>query len=262
MSRRGVLTMAVAALVAACKPGAATGTRTASSPSVDPQPSVSTSESSVGIASTAAIPTSTAPPGPAVEVVRGPSGRNEVALTFHGAGDPALARSLLKILADHQTVVTVFVVGSWLDANPQMAQEIVQAGHEIANHTWSHPVLSDLGPAAIQGEISRCKDVIASLTGVSTGYFRQSSAEHPTDVILQIAGSQGYPVCVSYSLDSMDWTDPGASAVRRYVAAATAGEIISLHLGHSSTIGALALILDDLASAGLRPVTVKTLLRA
>jgi peptidoglycan/xylan/chitin deacetylase (PgdA/CDA1 family) len=66
---------------------------------------------------------------------------------------------------------------------------------------------------------------------------------------------------LGYDLDSLDWTDPGAAAVRRNLAAASAGSIVSLHLGHRGTVDAMPRILDDLARRGLRPVTALELLR-
>ena len=204
---------------------------------------------------------STAPTGgPAEEVGRGSGTRPQVALTFHGAGDPAIAQNFLDILASRQTNITVMVVGTWLAANPGLAGVIASAGHELGNHTWTHPVLADLSYAGIQDEIIRCRDLLAQLTGSPGAFFRQSSAQHATDQILEIAGRSGYATCLSYDIDSTDWTDPGPQAIRQAVSAATAGSVVSLHFGHPGTVAALPGILDDLAARGLTPVTASTLL--
>ncbi len=84
----------------------------------------------------------------------------------------------------------------------------------------------------------------------------------PPPLIRTVAAQLGYPVCLSYDVDSLDWTDPGPAAIRRAVVGATAGSIVSMHFGHHGTVTALPGILDDLASRGLTPVTVSTLLRA
>jgi peptidoglycan/xylan/chitin deacetylase (PgdA/CDA1 family) len=266
ISRRNALAAALVAFLAGCTRVAARGRGSAATgvalgpPTLTPLPTASattTPSASVTVSSAVAPVTG----GPATEIGRGPAERNEVALTFHGQGDLAMARAILKTLSDRQATATVFVVGTWLDANPQMAQEILAGGHEVGNHTWSHPTLSALDVPGVTAEIVRCQQVIQKLTGIAGGYFRQSAAQHPTDRIREVAGSVGYPVCLSYSLDSMDWTDPGAAAVRANVAACTPGEIISLHFGHQSTVTAIGSILDDLAGRGLKPVTVRTLLR-
>ena len=87
------------------------------------------------------------------------------------------------------------------------------------------------------------------LTGSPGSFFRTSSGQHASQMILDEAGAAGYPVCLSYDVDPEDWTDPGAAAARSGAAAATAGSIVSLHFGHPGTVQALPGILDDLAGA-------------
>ena len=86
------------------------------------------------------------------------------------------------------------------------------------------------------------------------------SPRPPTSSCFKSLDEAGYRTCLSYDLDSMDWTDPGARAVRDNVAAAGPGSIVSMHLGHSDTVSALPGILDDLRRRGLSAVTVTTLL--
>ncbi len=227
---------------------------TVSSPAVSPTP-------------TPTLPTATptptpTPTGPAVEVGRGPSTKAQVALTFHGAGDPALAHSLLTLLASRQVTVTVLAVGTWLAANPTIAAAVLAGGHEFGNHTWTHPTLSDLSEAAVATEIQRCRDLLVAQTGSPGSYFRQSADQHSTPLIRSVAGALGYRTCLSYDIDSLDWTDPSTATVRRAVAGATAGSVVSLHFGHQVTIDALPGILDDLTTRGLAPVTASRLLAA
>lgn len=185
-----------------------------------------------------------------------------MALTFHGDGDVAIARQLLAIFAASQAKVTVLAVGTWLAANPEMAHEIVVAGHELGNHTYSHLDIDSLGADAAQTEIVRCRDLLVSLVGSGGAHFRQSQAQHSTPLIRQLAGAAGYPVCLSYDIDSLDYTDPGPDAVRQNVAAAQPGSIVSMHFGHPGTVTAMPQILVDLASRGLQPITASTLLRS
>ena len=105
----------------------------------------------------------------------------------------------------------------------------------------------------------KCADVSDRLAG---GYFRQSQAQHASAQVRALAGAAGYATCLSYNLDSMDYTDPGAAAVRANLRAATNGAIVSMHLGHQSTVDALPDVLSDLRAKGLRPVTVSALLQA
>jgi len=194
-------------------------------------------------------------------VASGARTRREVALTFHGAGDPGLARQVLAAVGSAGARITVLAVGTWLQANPDMARRIVGAGHELGNHTWTHPALAALPAASVTAQIDRCRDLIDRLTGSPGAHFRQSQGQHATPLIRQLAGRAGYPVCLSYDVDSLDWTDPGPAAVRATVAARTRpGSVVSMHLGHPGTLTALPAVLADLRRHGLRPVTASTLL--
>jgi peptidoglycan/xylan/chitin deacetylase (PgdA/CDA1 family) len=197
---------------------------------------------------------------PATEVSRGAGTRPEVALTFHGAGDPALASAILDVAKTHQAKLTVMGVGIWLAANRSTANRILSDGHELGNHTWTHPVLRNLDRTHAYAEIERCRQELERLTGSPGRWFRQSGSQHSTPLIRELAGQAGYRVCLSYDIDSLDWTDPGPSAVVRNVRAATAGSIISMHLGHPGTLSALPRILRELGDRSLHAVTVGRLL--
>ena len=265
LTRRGLFGLAFAggaAILAGCTRAA----RSQGQPA--PQVLASTTSATPSVQSLSSVTTagSAVTPTPsltlsAVEIGRGPSTRPEVALTFHGAGDPGLARELLALLASRQVRVTVFAVGTWLSANPTMAAAVLAGGHDLGNHTWTHPTLSDLNEAGVRAEIQRCRDLLVSLTGQPGAYFRQSAAQKSTPLIRSVAGSLGYRTCLSYDIDSLDWTDPTVATVRHAVAGATAGSVVSLHLGHQVTIAALPGILDDLSARGLTPVTASRLLR-
>ena len=153
--------------------------------------------------------------GPAAEVAAGPVARPAVALTFHGGGDPKTATAILDICAQRGAHITVLAIGTWLQENPSMATAILAGGHDLGNHTWSHQVLSDLDQAGVREEITRCRDLLVQQTGSPGSFFRTSSGQHASQLILDEAGAAGYPVCLSYDVDPEDWTDPGASGPQR-----------------------------------------------
>lgn len=193
--------------------------------------------------------------GTATELVTATSGRPEVALTFHGAGDLDLATKVLAGFAARDAAVTVLVIGTWLRQSPDAAKIITDHGHELGNHTWSHPDLTTLDESGVRAEIERCRDRLAALTGSPGDFFRPSDAQHATKEVLRLAGAAGYEHVLSYDVDSRDFTDPGAAAIRRNVRKAVAGDVVSMHLGHPGTLEALPGLLDDLAARGLKPVT-------
>jgi peptidoglycan/xylan/chitin deacetylase (PgdA/CDA1 family) len=203
----------------------------------------------------------TSPSGPATEVTHATSGRPEVALTFHGAGDLGLARQVLGALADRGAAVTVLAVGTWLQQFPGAARVVTDHGHELGNHTWSHRNLAQLDTAAVRAEIERCRDRLVALTGQAGAFFRPSAAQHATEQVRRLAAEVGYPTVLSYDVDSRDFTDPGPASIRRSVRAAPAGSVVSLHLGHPGTLQAIPGILEDLDARGLTPVTAGQLFR-
>ncbi len=226
-----------------------TGSRTATRPT--PVPTASAART------TASTP---AHRGPATEVAHGPKNRPQVALTFHGAGDVGLAREILQIAAAKRARITVMAVGTWLADNPGMGNEILAGGNDLGNHTLSHADINSMTMADMRAEVVGCRNLLVRTTGSPGRYFRQSQSQTANDQLKLVAGEAGYPITLSYDLDSMDWTDPGAQAVRQNAAAAGPGSIVSMHLGHSDTVRALPGILDDLRSRGLTAVTVSTLL--
>jgi peptidoglycan/xylan/chitin deacetylase (PgdA/CDA1 family) len=259
MNRRSVL--GVVAAVAAGIVGGIAGRCASSPPPVarSPKPgadSASTFPSRSG--SSEAFPGHVSLPE---EINRGRPGRPDVALTFHGQGDPALARQLLAELERGGARVTVFAVGIWLADQPAMARRVLDGGHELGNHTENHGDISRMTPAEAFGEIDACAQRIRKLTGSIGTWFRPSQTQHANAVIRAQAKRVGYPTCVSYDVDPLDYTDPGSPAVARAtLSQVRPGSIVSLHFGHRDTLAAIGPILDGLRQRGLHAVTMKDLM--
>jgi len=250
---------------------AAAGVAACSSPSAPP-PSTTAGSPTAGspaAGSPAPSPASTGSPAPVPAVLgrnsegdllHGPRTGTALALTFHGAGDPALATRVFAELRAAGALVTVFAVGSWLQANPSMASAVLDAGHDLGNHTYHHLAMSTLGAAAADEEVARCASVLKHLTGTVGSWFRPSGTATSNATIRSAAHRGGYAQCVSYDVDSLDWTDPGPAAVTsRVLALSRPGSIVSLHLGHAGTVTALPAVLAGLHARGLRPVTLTEL---
>ncbi|MDT7802193.1 MAG: hypothetical protein QOI78_5626 [Actinomycetota bacterium] len=257
LTRRRLLgmTLGAAALTACSAPGQ--NPAPTAPPSAGP---ASTQPTSGTPALSSGPPPSPHPLGPATELSRATTGRQQVALTFHGAGDLQITRQVLDIVHQHGARITVLAVGTWLTAHPDAARMVRDGGHELGNHTWSHPALSGYAAEPMYAEIQRCRDKLVELTGSPGGFFRQSQGQHATEEELVEAGKAGYAKVLSYDVDSLDWKDPGPAAIRSTVAKARAGSVVSMHLGHPGTVAALPAILADLTGRGLTPVTASELL--
>lgn len=243
--RTGAGIVASGVLTTGCATGAATGGATApSSPAQAPR-----------------VPA----PAPLLrypaQILHGPRDRPRVALTFHGNGAPATARALLAAAEKHGSRVTVFAVGTWLDAHPGLARRVLDGGHELGNHTLRHLDINAMPEADADAEIRGCAERLKALTGSSGTWFRPSRAARASPLVERLARRAGYPHVLSYDVDSLDFTSPGAPAVVRNVMAdIRAGSIVSLHFGYADTVAALPDLLHELDRRALRAVTTTELL--
>ncbi|WP_406440773.1 polysaccharide deacetylase family protein [Streptomyces sp. NBC_00631] len=238
--RAGAALTAVGTLAAGC---GTTGTATAAPPTTSP-----TSPS----ASPHRLP---------FQVTHGPRTAASVALTFHGQGDPALADQLLATAEQHDAHLTVLAVGSWLDAYPAMARRILDGGHDLGNHTQRHISINAMAEADARKEITDCAERLKRLTGSIGRWFRPSRAPTASPLVARLAAEAGYPHVLSYDVDSLDYTRPGAPAItRKVLAEVTGGSVVSMHLGYPDTVAALPAVLQELHRRGLRAVTTTELL--
>ncbi|MFC8434063.1 polysaccharide deacetylase family protein [Streptomyces sp. NPDC057253] len=200
-----------------------------------------------------------APPLPA-QLTHGPRDRPRVALTFHGAGDPATARALLGEAERRGARVTVLAVGSWLDTHPDLARRILDGGHDLGNHTLSHLDINAMSEAEARQEITGCAERIRRLTGAVGSWFRPSRTPTASPLVVRLAQEAGYPHVLSYDVDSLDFTSPGAAAVaRKVLAEIREGSVVSLHFGYADTVAALPVVLEELDRRGLAAVTTTEL---
>jgi peptidoglycan/xylan/chitin deacetylase (PgdA/CDA1 family) len=265
MTRRTVLqaaataaaTAGAAALASGC---GASGRHSAVSAKATAPATTPPAASSTAASPTTASPTTASPRLPA-QITHGPLTRPQVALTFHGQGEPALATALLAEAERAGARLTVMAVGDWLDAYPQLARRVLNGGHELGNHTQTHGDIAAMSAAGAYAEITGCADRLRRLTGSPGRWFRPSRARLATPTVQRAARRAGYPHCLSYDVDSLDYTDPGEHAVRDNVLRQVrAGSVVSLHLGHPGTVAALPALLDGLRGRGLRAVTTTELL--
>ena len=180
------------------------------------------------------------------------SGYKKIALTFDDGPDAEWTPQILDILKAKHVHATFFVIGANAQANPELIQRIVGEGHELGNHTYTHPNLADTPGQVISIELNATQRLIEALTGRSLRLFRppylgDNEPGDPGDIIpLQIAQSLGY-LTVGERVDPMDWGLPGSDAiVKRSLAGVDkiggTGETILLHDAggdRSQTVAAL-----------------------
>jgi polysaccharide deacetylase family sporulation protein PdaB len=193
----------------------------------------------------------------------GDPSKPQVALTFDDGPDVQWTPQILDVLDQKGAKATFFVLGREVEKNPQIAARIVQEGHVIGNHGYSHTVLTRLSSSQISLELARANNAISAATGVQPRLLRPVGGAF-NQTVLNTAAQNGYSV-ILWSVDPQDWKGINATAVvNRVIANTRQGSIILLHSGEgpnlTGTVQGLPKIIDQLRAKGLQLVTIPELL--
>lgn len=183
-----------------------------------------------------------------------------VAMTFDDGPSAALTPKLLDLLAAHHMKATFFVVGENAANHPEILRRAVKEGHEIGNHTWSHPNLAKMGDEGVRRELQRTDDAIRNAIGIRPTLMRPPYGSITARQKRWIHDDFGYRVII-WDVDPLDWKRPGPSVVTsRILKEARPGSIILAHDIHAPTIEAMPATFDQLQAKGFKFVTVSELL--
>lgn len=213
-------------------------------------------------ATAAPAPAATPAPAPAPQItfsqcrVEGPY----IAMTFddgpHGANTPRL----LDMLKQRGIKATFFVVGQCAAEFPDIMKRIVAEGHEIASHSWSHPLLSKMGEESVSDQLQKTHDIIKQTTGVEPKIMRPPFGAFTPNQRAWANKKWGYKI-IMWDVDPLDWKVRNAEHVKSEILKKTvAGSIILTHDIHKSTIDAMPETLDGLTAKGFKFVSVSELL--
>ncbi len=181
-----------------------------------------------------------------------------VAITYDDGPSAELTPQLLDTLARLQAPATFFLLGSNVEANPEIARRIVEDGHEVANHTWTHRDMVNLDADARAAELQDTNAAIEEATGVRPTLMRPPYGSANDEVV-----TESDMVVVQWDVDSEDWSNRDAQTTTANVLdAVEPGSIVLLHDIHPSTIESAPDIIEGLRDAGYTLVTVSDILRA
>lgn len=167
--------------------------------------------------------------------------------------------TLLEILRENEIKTTFFLTGFWVEKYPDMAKKIATEGHEIGNHTYSHPHLNSLSEEQIKIELEKVGDMIFQLTGQKPNLFRPPFGEYSNKVI-RVAEKCGY-ITIQWSIDSLDWKELGAEPmVRRVTEQLHPGAIVLFHNNGRYTAEALPEIINFVREQGYQILPISELL--
>jgi peptidoglycan/xylan/chitin deacetylase (PgdA/CDA1 family) len=201
-------------------------------------------------------------------ISHGTNSRTLIALTLDAGGASEPTPAILAALRERNLQVTFFLTGDWIAKNPELARQIVADGHEIANHTTSHPDLRELSDAEIQRELATTDQRMREITGAGTRPFFRPPYGAYNQRVLQVVQSEGY-LPIYWTLDSLDSVgEPKSPAfliervTTKLPSDQLAGAIILMHCGFESTAEALPAILDRFAAMGYTVTTISQVLEA
>lgn len=178
-----------------------------------------------------------------------------IALTFDDGPDDTTL-SIARFLAREGVPATFFLVGSRVAKRPDVVRELAGLGFELGNHSVTHPDLRKLPVDKMRGEISECSRLIGDITGKRPRFFRPPYGSFNSQVVDE-AWRQGMTT-VLWTVDALDWTEPGADVtVRRVMAHVRPGSVVLLHSNHMQTAEALPEIVSQLRAKGYRFVSLE-----
>lgn len=182
------------------------------------------------------------------------------ALSFDAAWGNEQTETLLDILDRYRVKSTFFLVSSWVDSYPESVRDIDSRGHDIGNHSASHPHMATLDPDRQKEEIDACNAAVQKITGKTPTLFRPPYGEYDNSVVRTVRDDCGM-YCIQWNIDSLDWKDPAPDdMIARIKEKLCPGSIILMHNGAKNTPEALPGIIEMIQDEGYTIVPISQLI--
>jgi len=166
---------------------------------------------------------------------------------------------MLQTFSAHNIKITFFIGGSWAKKFPDILSDIAKQGHELGNHTYSHPHPNTLSKEKNKEQIIRTEELVKEITGIKTVLYAPPYGEY-NDTVILAAHELGYTT-IMWSIDTIDWKRPPADIIKnRVLKKIHNGAIILMH-PTESTAKALPEIIDEIKRSGYHITTVSDILK-
>ena len=183
----------------------------------------------------------------------------KIAISFDAAWGGEKTIKILDILDENGVKATFFLVDIWTQRFPELVKEIAARGHEIGNHSTTHPKMSSLSRDKIAQELETMSDNVEKLIGQRPALFRPPYGDYNNDVVLT-ARQNGYEV-VQWSVDSLDWKNKGVQPlIDRATRNVKSGDIVLFHNDSQYIVEALPAVIKSYREQGLTPGPVSSVL--
>ncbi len=184
---------------------------------------------------------------------------NAVSLTMNCAWNADDIDSILDTLNKCNVKITFFIVGDWADKYPEAVKKISENGHEIGNHSNTHPHVNKLNIDKNCEEITKCSEKLKNITGKEVNLYRCPYGEY-NNTVINAANSLNY-YSIQWSLDTLDYTGlTGNEMWNRLDRKLKKGDIILMHNGTKHTADSLELLIKNIQSKGLEIKKVSDIL--
>ncbi len=186
--------------------------------------------------------------------------KKQIAISFDAAWGNDDTQTLIDILKEYNVPATFFVVGSWVDKYPESVKALSDAGHQVQNHSNTHPHMPQLSKNQMCDELTSCNDKIEKITGVRPTLHRPPYGDYDNALIESVESLNMHTI--QWSVDSLDWKDSATadSICRRVTSKVCPGSIVLFHNDADHTPEALPEILKCLKGEGYEFVFINDLI--
>ena len=182
-----------------------------------------------------------------------------VFLTFDDGPTPGVTEWILATLKRYDAKATFFVVGEWVDKYPDSVQQLHEAGHEIMNHSNSHPHMTELSIEKMKEEVNKCDEKIMAITGVKPTLFRAPYGDYNNAVVGAMRETGHFTI--QWDVDSLDWKNLSSDEIcKRVTQRVKPGSIVLFHNAALNTPDALPPIIECLQKEGYKIVPVSKII--
>lgn len=198
---------------------------------------------------------------PSVFISKGLKNEKMISLTFDAGASAENTETILDVLKRNDLQTTIFLTGAWVEDYPELAKRMVSDGHEIANHSYSHPDFTGLSKSEILSELTQTMTSFEKILGQKGSPLFRPPFGAWNKKLLEAAGQLDIPFTVYWSIDTIDWQEPTAETIYyRVFSKLTGNDIVLAHLNGKPTAAAMDLVIPELKKRGYQLVKISEML--
>lgn len=197
-------------------------------------------------------------------IKNGPRNEKIIAITFDDGPHPKETNQILDVLKEYEVKATFFVAGKHVQWYPEAVIRATKEGHEIGNHTFSHPDIKSINKTQLEQELLKTESIIYNKTGKKTTLFRPPYGSYNKNIV-ELSKKHNYKIVLWSTLDAKDWSTTSSNKIANVILdKVTNGDILVLHdygtIHPNPTVQALRIFIPEMKKRGYKFVTVSELI--